>query len=52
MEARISNVNSVSEMERKIEQSKCDSLHTYLSKGVYPSDYGMNKNILELNCFM
>ena len=45
MEARISNVNSVSKMERKIEQFECDSLYTYLSKGVYPSDYGMNKKI-------
>ena len=39
MEAHISNVNSVSEME----QSEYDILYMYLLKGVYPSDYGTNK---------
>ena len=35
MEARISNVNPSAILG--------DSLYTYLSKGVYPSDYGTNK---------
>ena len=34
MEARVSNVNSLSEMEWKMKQSECDALYTYLSKGV------------------
>ena len=43
MEVRISNVNSVFKIDREIEQSKCNSLYTYLSKGVYPSNYGANQ---------
>ena len=47
MQARVSNVNSFSEMKREMEHFECDALYTYLSKGVaiasYPSDYGTNK---------